>query len=143
MRENAIMDNDAAFQRLDREAQQQRADETLKLIVAALKDLKAKSVSKQEQQELDDLKEAIQLAIDHDVAEFNDKKRDRYAKIIGSALRGEKQVDGLASYIQDVERLGERDHRAPHAVITTRRLAKRPSVSNGSTREGYRPCSSR
>ncbi|MGA8765698.1 MAG: hypothetical protein WB559_01665, partial [Candidatus Acidiferrales bacterium] len=48
----------------------------------------------------------------HDTAEFNDTKRERYVKIIGNALRNEKQIDDLASYIQDVEQLGERDFTA-------------------------------
>jgi len=95
--------------RLSPKAQEKRAVETLKLLVTEVKDLKAKSASKKE---LDGLKEAIQLAVRHDVAEFNDKKRERYIKIIGNALRDEKQIDDLASYIQDVERLGERDFSA-------------------------------
>jgi hypothetical protein len=95
--------------RLSPKAQEQRAIETLKLLVTQVKDLKAKAASKKE---LDDLKEAIQLAVRHDVAEFNDRKRERYVKIIGNALRNENQIDDLASYIQDVERLGERDFTA-------------------------------
>ena len=94
------------FDRLQPNAQLQRATETIKLIVADLKDLKEKKASKEE---LDDVKEAMQLTIRFDAAEFNDRKRERYIKIIGNALRGEKQIDNLASYIQDVERLGERD----------------------------------
>jgi hypothetical protein len=94
------------FERLDRSVQLERAKATTKLLMADLKELKAKTASKEE---LNDLKEAMQLAIRHDVEEFNDKKRERYVKIIGNALRDERQIDDLASYIQDVERLGERD----------------------------------
>jgi hypothetical protein len=63
-------------------------------------------------QELDGLKEAVQLAVSHGVNEFNDKKRDRYVKIIGNALHDEKHVDDLASYIRDVEQFGESDFAA-------------------------------
>jgi hypothetical protein len=94
------------FERLDRNAQLERAKATTKLLMADLKDLKAKTATKEE---LNDLKEAMQLALRHDVEQFNDKKRERYVKIIGNALRDERKIDDLASYIQDVERLGERD----------------------------------
>lgn len=97
---------DTVFERLARSAQWERAKATTKLLMADLKELKTKTASKEE---LNDLKEAMQLAIRHDVEEFNDKKRERYIRIIGNALRDERQIDDLASYIQDVERLGERD----------------------------------
>jgi FtsZ-binding cell division protein ZapB len=93
-------------ERLDRNVQEERAKATIKLLAAELKDLKEKTASKEE---LNDLREAIQLSVRHDVEEFNDRKRERYIKIIGNALRSTEQVDDLASYIQDVERLGERD----------------------------------
>lgn len=94
------------FERLDRNLQTERAKATTKLLMDELKDLKEKKVSKEE---LDDFKEAVQLAIRHDVQEFNDNKRDRYVKIIGNAPREAKQIHDLASFIQDVEQLGERD----------------------------------
>jgi hypothetical protein len=96
----------AVCERLDRNAQGERAKATIELLMAEVKDVKEKKTSKEE---LNDLKESIQLSIRHDVAEFNDRKRERYIKIIGNALRDEKHIDDLASYIQDVERLGERD----------------------------------
>lgn len=92
--------------RLDRNAQEERAQAIFKAIIDELKDLKDKKINKEE---LDTVKEAMQLAVRYDVQEFNDKKRDRYVKIIGSALRSDKQIDDLASFIQDVEQLGERD----------------------------------
>jgi hypothetical protein len=86
------------FERLDRNLQAERAKATTKLIMDELKDLKEKKASKEE---LDDFKEAVQLAIRHDVEEFNDKKRDRHVKIIGNALREEKQIHDLArTFIQ-------------------------------------------
>jgi hypothetical protein len=96
-----------AWERLDRNVQLKRANETSKLLMADMKDVKADVAATTKK--IDDLKEAVQLALRYDVAEFNDKKRERYVKIISSALKDENQVDDLASYIQDVEQLGERD----------------------------------
>ncbi len=108
-------------ERLDRNVQEERAKATIKLLVAELKDLKEKTASKEE---LNDLREAIQLSIRHDIEEFNDRKRERYIKIIGNALRSTEQVDDLASYIQDVERLGERDF---VALKVLNRVMNKPS----------------
>jgi ribosomal 50S subunit-associated protein YjgA (DUF615 family) len=57
----------------------------------------------------DDLQESLQLAIRHDAEEFNDKKRERYVKLIGNSLRSTSKIDDLASFVQTVEQLGERD----------------------------------
>ncbi len=95
------------YERLDRTVREERVNATVKALMNELKDIKEKTATKEG---LNDLREAIQLSVRHDLEEFNDKKRDRYIKIIGNALREEEQiVDDLASFIQDVERLGERD----------------------------------
>jgi hypothetical protein len=94
------------WERFDRNAQLQRMMATSDLLVEDLKELAAATVTKKD---LVAVKDAIQLALRHDVNEFNDKKRERYVKIIGNALRDEKQIDDVASYIRDVEQLGERD----------------------------------
>jgi len=96
----------AAYERLGRKAQAERANETLELLLNELKHLQGLTATKVE---VNDLKESLQLAIRHDVEEFNDNKRDRYVKIIGNALRSETLIEDLASFIQDVEQLGERD----------------------------------
>lgn len=57
----------------------------------------------------EDIEEAIQLAMRRDAEEFNDKKRERYVKLIGSALRSEEQNQDVASFIQTIEQLNERD----------------------------------
>ena len=57
----------------------------------------------------EDIQEAIQLAMRHDAEEFNDKKRERYVKLIGNALRSETQVQDVATFIQTIEQLGEQD----------------------------------
>jgi hypothetical protein len=58
---------------------------------------------------IDDLQEAIQLALRRDAEEFNDNKRERYVKLIGNALRSEAEIHDLAAFVQTVEQLGERD----------------------------------
>jgi len=97
---------DGVLGRIDRKLQDQRAKDMLELFVNELKDLKNETASKQE---LQDVQEALQLAIRHDVWEFNDKKRERYIKIIANTLRSDTRIEDLASFIQDVEQLGERD----------------------------------
>jgi hypothetical protein len=56
-----------------------------------------------------DVQRAIQLAIVYDSRERNDKKRERYVKLIGNALRSEEQIQNVASFIQTIEQLNERD----------------------------------
>jgi hypothetical protein len=58
---------------------------------------------------VEDLAEALQLAVLRDVESFNDAKRDRYLKILGNAVRSREKVEDLVAFIQDVERLGESD----------------------------------
>jgi hypothetical protein len=98
---------ETVWKRSDRNVQLKRASETSRLRIADLKGFTAEVSTVKD--DLNSLKEAVQLALRYDVAEFNDKKRERYVKIIGNALCREKQIDDLASYIQDVEQLGERD----------------------------------
>jgi hypothetical protein len=95
-----------AMGRLGRKAQGERYRETTLLLIDELKDLRNLAATKQE---LRDVEEALQLMFRHDVFEFNDKKRGRYIKIIGNALKSEAPIEDLASFIQDVEQLGERD----------------------------------
>ncbi len=56
-----------------------------------------------------DVQRAIQLAFAYDARERNDKKRERYVNLIGSALRSEDQIQDVASFIQTIEQLNERD----------------------------------
>jgi hypothetical protein len=106
---------DAVCGRLSADAQGKRYNETLEFLLAELSNLGSATATKSD---LNDLKEALQLAIRHDVAEFNDKKRERYIKIIGNAIRSEASVGDLASFIQDIEQLGERDFTALRVLNT-------------------------
>jgi len=59
--------------------------------------------------DVEDVQEAIQLAMRRDAEEFNDKKRERYVKLIGNALRSEEQIQDVALFVQAIEQLNERD----------------------------------
>jgi hypothetical protein len=52
---------------------------------------------------------ALRVALHNDLDEFNDQKRDRYIKLVTSALTVETKVTDLVGFIRDVEQLGERD----------------------------------
>ena len=94
------------YERFSRKAQAERARDMFDLLSNELKHVQDILTTKIDKK---DLLESLQLAIRHDAEEFNDRKRDRYVKIIGNALRSEASIEDLASFIQDVEQLGERD----------------------------------
>lgn len=100
---------DPVWSRLGKDAQLDRARETIQFLLDELKRLEGATATKVDAKEL---QEAVQLAVRHDAAEFNDKKRARYIKIIGNALLSNERIDDLALFIQDVEQMGERDFTA-------------------------------
>ena len=57
----------------------------------------------------DDVQRAIQLAFLYDRFERDDTKRERYVRLIGNAVRSNQQVKDVASFIQTIEQLNERD----------------------------------
>jgi hypothetical protein len=57
----------------------------------------------------EDVEEAIQFVLCRDAEEFNDKKRERYVKLIGNALRSETQIQDVMTFVQTIEQLNERD----------------------------------
>ena len=57
----------------------------------------------------EDIEQAIQLAMRRDAEDFNDRKRERYVKLIGNALRSETQIQDVATFILTLEQLNERD----------------------------------
>ena len=81
----------------------ERMTETWKFLVDALDRIEDIKVDKE------DLQEAIQIVMRRDADEFNDKKRERYVKLIGSAVRSEEQIKDITSFIQTLEQLNERD----------------------------------
>lgn len=59
--------------------------------------------------EVKEVQAAIRRSIRYDADEFDDAKKARYISTITSAISSETKVDDLTSFIQDIERLGERD----------------------------------
>jgi hypothetical protein len=59
--------------------------------------------------DMNEVQSAINMALEYDVDEFNDAKRDRYFSAITQAISSETKVHDLPSFIQDIEKLGERD----------------------------------
>jgi hypothetical protein len=57
----------------------------------------------------EDIQTAIQLAFVYDRQQRDDKKRQRYLKLIGNALRSDKAISDIASFVQTIEQLNERD----------------------------------
>lgn len=57
----------------------------------------------------EDVQKAIQLAIWYDRHEPDDDKRERYVKLIGNALRSNDQIRDVASFVETIEQLNERD----------------------------------
>lgn len=56
-----------------------------------------------------DLQSAMQVALSLDLNEFNDAKRTRYVTMLRNATVSETRVDDVVTFIQDIERLGERE----------------------------------
>jgi hypothetical protein len=57
----------------------------------------------------EDAAQAAQLAMRRDAEEFNDAKRERYIKVFGNALRSPEAIDRIASYIESIQQMTERD----------------------------------
>jgi len=57
----------------------------------------------------EDVQKAIQLMFIYDSQQRDDAKRAYYVKLIGNALRCEEQIHNVASFIQTLEQLNERD----------------------------------
>lgn len=81
----------------------QRIRALFELLVAEIGHIESTKADKQ------DIEEAVRLIFHRDNEQRNDKKRERYVKIIGNALRSESQVLDVASFIRVVEQLNERD----------------------------------
>ena len=88
------------FSRISVEERLQAMWKMLVMETEHLKDTKA---------DTEDIAEAIQVAMRHDAAEFNDQKRERYVKLIGNALRSPTQVQDVATFVQIIEQLNPRD----------------------------------
>ena len=87
----------------DREYGMERANAFIMLAISELGHLGSTKASH------DDVRKAVQLGIWYDRHEQDDKKREYYIKLIGNAARSEEQINDIASFIQTLERLNERD----------------------------------
>jgi hypothetical protein len=96
-------------ERFTKPATMERIAVMLDLLENAVKRLDSTNVTRLD---LEDLKESLQLSIRYDAEDFNDLKRERYVKIIGNALLSDQEVADLASFIRDIEQMGERDYTA-------------------------------
>jgi hypothetical protein len=59
--------------------------------------------------DINEIQSAMRLSIQYDVDEFNDAKRARYISAITVSISSQTKVHDLATYVQDIEKLGERD----------------------------------
>jgi len=59
--------------------------------------------------QISEIQSAMRLSIEYDADEFDDKKRDRYISVVTSSITSDTRINDLVSFIQDVEKLGERD----------------------------------
>jgi len=89
------------------QARQERGEAFIHLLVEDIQKHEA-AIAKM-RTEVNELQQAMSIALEYDVEEFNDLKRARYASVISYAVASETKVHDLASYIRDVEKLGERD----------------------------------
>lgn len=87
----------------DRESGVERVKALFELVKGEFEHVEATKASHE------DVQKAIQLAIWYDRHERDDAKRERYVKLIGNALRNEEQIQDVASFIQTLEQLNERD----------------------------------
>ena len=81
----------------------ERLKETYNMMVKEIEHVEATKVG------VDDMAEAIQSILRRDAEEFNDKKRERYVKLVGNAFRSKEQINDIASFVETVEQLNERD----------------------------------
>jgi hypothetical protein len=87
----------------DRESAAERSKAMWELVTSEFRHVETTKASHE------DVQKAIQLAIWFDRHERDDRKRERYVKLIGNALRTEKRVEDVATFVQTIEQLNERD----------------------------------
>jgi hypothetical protein len=107
----AFPDGGLALEILEKVADALFNDVTAKERVKAMWDLFAIEISHLEATKTsqEDVQRAIQLAFVYDRQQRDDKKRERYVKLIGNSLRSEEQIQDVMSFVQMIEQLNERD----------------------------------
>src|SRR5947209_1111809 len=107
----AFPDGGLALEILEKVADVLFNDVTVKERVKAMWDLFVMEISHLETTKAsrEDVQRAIQLAFVYDRQQRDDQKRERYVKLIGNALRSELQIQDIATFVQTIEQLNERD----------------------------------
>ena len=57
----------------------------------------------------EEMERAIHLVMWRAIEELDDRKRERYVKLIGNALKSQDQIRDVVSFVQTIEHLTERD----------------------------------
>jgi hypothetical protein len=92
---------------MSREAREQRGIAFIRLLVEDMQKMQD-DVAKM-RTDIREVQAAMRLSIQFDVDEFNDAKRLRYISAITKAISSGTKVIDLPTFIQDIEKLGERD----------------------------------
>jgi len=92
---------------MSREAREQRGIAFIRQLVEDMQKVQG-DVAKM-RTDINEIQSAMRLSIQYDVDEFNDVKRARYISAIAVSISNQTKVHDLATYIQDIEKLGERD----------------------------------
>jgi hypothetical protein len=92
---------------MSREAREQRGIAFIRQLVEDMQKVQG-DVAKMKT-DIEEIKSAMRLSIQYDVDEFNDAKRPRYISAITHAISSETKVIDLTTFIQDIEKLSERD----------------------------------
>jgi hypothetical protein len=88
-------------------ARQERAEAFVSQLVEDM--VKVQDAMEKMRTDIGEVQAATRLALEYDTEEFDDKKRNRYIWAITGSITSETRVNDLVSFIQDIEKLGERD----------------------------------
>lgn len=88
-------------------ARQERAEVFIGQLVEDMQ--KVESAMGKMRTDINEVQAATRLSLEYDTEEFDDKKRARYFLAITGSITSETRVNDLVSFIQDIEKLGERE----------------------------------
>lgn len=88
-------------------ARQERAEAFVSQLVEDM--VKVQDAMEKMRTDITEVQAATRISLEYDTEEFDDKKRDRYISAITGSITSETRVNDLVSFIQDIEKLGERD----------------------------------
>ena len=108
----------------------ERLTTTYHMLVGEIKNLEKTKA------DLDDMATTAQLIMRHDAEEFNDRKRERFVKMFGNALRSEEQIQDVTSFVQTLEQLNERD-------LTVLRVLNKIMNKEGDWKSQHNPSANR